>query len=151
MCLNCSYMYWSSFTTIAQFRVMESPYFTFRVCVFVSRSVVSDSLWPHGLQLPRLLCPQNFPGNNTEWVSMPSSMGFSQPRDWTQVSHTAGRFFNIWITREALILHTIILIFLSCVSVFCTLSFFLFDYIISLRLIGCFLFCLWFTLLCKSF
>ena len=33
MCLNCSYMYWSSFTTIAQFRIMESPYFTFHVCV----------------------------------------------------------------------------------------------------------------------
>ena len=28
--------------------------------------------------------------------------GSSQPRDWTQVSHVAGRFFNIWATREAL-------------------------------------------------
>ena len=36
-----------------------------RVCVFVSRSVVSDSLQPHRLQLPRLLCPRNFPRNNT--------------------------------------------------------------------------------------
>ena len=33
---------------------------------------------------------------------MPSSRGSSQPRDWTQVSHTAGRFFTIWATREAM-------------------------------------------------
>ena len=36
-----------------------------------------------------------------EWVAMPSSRGSSQPRDWTQVSHIAGRFFTIWVTREA--------------------------------------------------
>ena len=36
-----------------------------------------------------------------EWVAMPSSRGTSRPRDWTQVSHTAGRFFTIWATREA--------------------------------------------------
>ena len=29
-----------------------------------------------------------------EWVAFPSSRGSSQPRDWTQVSHTAGRFFT---------------------------------------------------------
>ena len=38
-----------------------------------------------------------------EWVAMPSSRGSSQPRDQTQVSHTAGRFFfPVWATREAL-------------------------------------------------
>ena len=30
-----------------------------------SHSVVSDSLWPHGLQHARLLYPWNFPGKNT--------------------------------------------------------------------------------------
>ena len=36
------------------------------VCVCVClRSVVSYSLWPHGLQPARLLCPWNFPGKNT--------------------------------------------------------------------------------------
>ena len=34
------------------------------VCVCVSRSVVSDSLGPHGLQPTRLLCPWNSPGRN---------------------------------------------------------------------------------------
>ena len=36
------------------------------------------------------------------WVTMPSSRGSSQPRDWTQVSHIVGRFFTDWGTREAL-------------------------------------------------
>ena len=36
------------------------------VCVCVcARSVVSYSLWPHGLQPTRLLCPWNFTGKNT--------------------------------------------------------------------------------------
>ena len=34
------------------------------VCVCVSCSVVSDSLWPHGLELTRLLCPWDIPVKN---------------------------------------------------------------------------------------
>ena len=37
-----------------------------------------------------------------EWVAFPFSMGSSQPRDWTQVSRVAGRFFTSWATRKAL-------------------------------------------------
>ena len=33
-------------------------------CAVFSRSVVSDSLWPHGLQPARLLCPWDSPGKN---------------------------------------------------------------------------------------
>ena len=36
-----------------------------------------------------------------EWVAIPSSRESSQPRDPTQVSHIAGRFFTIWAIREA--------------------------------------------------
>ena len=36
-----------------------------------------------------------------ERVAMPTSRESSQLRDWTQVSHIAGRFFTIWVTREA--------------------------------------------------
>ena len=32
---------------------------------------------------------------------MPFSRGSSQPRDGTQVSHTAGRLCTIWATKEA--------------------------------------------------
>ena len=36
-----------------------------------------------------------------EWVAVPFSRGFSQPRDWTRVSHIAGRLFTMWATRQA--------------------------------------------------
>ena len=35
------------------------------------------------------------------WAAMPSSGGSSQPRNQTQVSHAAGRFFTVWATRDA--------------------------------------------------
>ena len=34
-------------------------------------------------------------------VAFPFSRGSSQPREWTQVSCIAGRFFTSWGTREA--------------------------------------------------
>ena len=36
-----------------------------------------------------------------EWVAISFSRGSSRPRDRTQVSHIAGRGFNLWATREA--------------------------------------------------
>ena len=36
-----------------------------------------------------------------EWVAFPFTRGSSQPRDWTQVSYIAGRFFTGWATGEA--------------------------------------------------
>ena len=61
-----------------------------------SLSVVSNSLWPmdctvHGILQARIL----------EWVVVPFSRGSFQPRDWTQVSLIAGRFFTNWAIREA--------------------------------------------------
>ena len=61
-----------------------------------SCSVVSDSLQPmdrvHGILQARIL----------EWVAFPFSTGFSQPKDRTQVSCIADRFFTSWATREYL-------------------------------------------------
>ena len=45
----------------------------------------------HGILQARIL----------EQIAVPFSRGSSQPREWTWVSHTAGRFFTIWATREA--------------------------------------------------
>ena len=45
----------------------------------------------HGILQARIL----------EWVAIPFSRGSSWPRDWSLVSHVAGRFFTIWTTREA--------------------------------------------------
>ena len=35
-----------------------------------------------------------------EWVAISFSRGSMRPRSWTQLSSTAGRFYNIWATRE---------------------------------------------------
>ena len=67
-----------------------------------SRSVMSNSVTPWnnnnnasflalGILQTRIL----------EWVAIPFSRESSQARDWTQVSHIAGRFFTSWATREA--------------------------------------------------
>ena len=45
----------------------------------------------HGILQARIL----------KWVVFPFSKGSSQPRDWTQVSHIAGKFFTCWATRQA--------------------------------------------------
>ena len=45
----------------------------------------------HGILQARIL----------EWVTFSFSRGSSQPRDRTQVSHIAGRFFTSWATWEA--------------------------------------------------
>ena len=45
----------------------------------------------HGLLQARIL----------EWTAIPFSRESSWPRDWIQVSCVAGRFFAVWITREA--------------------------------------------------
>ena len=60
-----------------------------------SCSVVSGSLRPHGLY-----SPWNSPGQNTGVGSLSFSRGPSQPRDWTQFSRIAGRFFTRWATRK---------------------------------------------------
>ena len=45
----------------------------------------------HGILQARIL----------KWVAISFSRGSSWPRDRTQVSHIAGRHFNLWATREA--------------------------------------------------
>ena len=42
-----------------------------------------------------------FQAITVQWVATSSSMGSFQPRNQTQISGTAGRFFTVWATREA--------------------------------------------------
>ena len=65
-----------------------------------SHSVVSDSMWPHGLEPTRLVHPWNFQARVLEWVAISFSRGSSWPRDRTQVSHIAGRHFTLWTTWQ---------------------------------------------------
>ena len=55
------------------------------------------SLQHHGLQPAMLFCPWGL--SKQWWSGLPSSRESSQPRDWTQVSRTAGRLFTDWVTR----------------------------------------------------
>ena len=54
----------------------------------------------HGISQARVL----------EWVAIPFSRISSWPRDRTQVSHIADRFFTIWVTREAPYMHKLSLL-----------------------------------------
>ena len=48
-----------------------------------------------------------------EWVAFPFSRGSSQPRDQTQVSHTAGRFLTNWAIRKVQIIYNLFKIFIE--------------------------------------
>ena len=61
------------------------------------KSVMSDSLGPHGLYTAHGILQARI----LEWVAFPFSRASSQPRDWTQVSYIVGGFFTSWATGEA--------------------------------------------------
>ena len=61
----------------------EIPQLPFQLLFFIQEAV-------HGILQARIL----------EWVAFPFSRGSSQPKDKTQVSRIAGRFFTSWATRE---------------------------------------------------
>ena len=75
------------------------------------KSLSCVSLQSHGLLPTKLLCQWDFSKSIErvlqyfprvlEWVAISFSRGSSWPRDWTWVSHIAGRCFTLWATREA--------------------------------------------------
>ena len=90
-----------------------------RVCVCVcmwvlSHSVVSDSLWPHGLQPARLLCPWDTPGKNIEvscrfllqgifptqdswvWVSMQADVSLQADSLLSELLRNFWKFIGMW-------------------------------------------------------
>ena len=67
------------------------------LCVCVSCSVVSYSLWSHSLQLVRLLCPWNSLGENTGAGSHSLLQGIFPTQGSNQVSHIAGRHMHIYL------------------------------------------------------
>ena len=67
----------------------------------ISCSIMSNSLQSHGLySRAGSFVLEILQARILEW--RPFSRRSSQPRDRTQASRIAGRFFTIWITREAL-------------------------------------------------
>ena len=67
-----------------------------------SCSVVSHSLWSHGLYSP---CTS--PGQNTGVGSFSLHQEIFQPRNGIQVSLIAGRFFTCWATMTSLVYHKV--------------------------------------------
>ena len=61
--------------------------------LFDPTGYISPGSSVHGISQTRIL----------EWVATSFSRGSSRPRDWTQVSCIAGRFFIHWATWKALI------------------------------------------------
>ena len=68
-----------------------------------NRSVVSNSLRPHGLQPTRLLCPWDFLGMSTGVGCHFLLQGIFPAQGSNQVSRIVGRRFTVWVTREALL------------------------------------------------
>ena len=69
-------------------------------CLSLSRVQLSVTSWTVAHQAP--LSMRILQARILEWVAIPFSRGSSWPKDWTEVSCIAGRFFTIWATREAL-------------------------------------------------
>ena len=61
-----------------------------------------DSLQPMGCSPPGSSLHEIFQARILEWIAISFSRGSSQPRDWTRVSCTAGRFFTDWATGKLL-------------------------------------------------
>ena len=58
---------------------------------------------PMDCSLPGSSVRGNFQARVLEWVAISFSGGSSWPRDWTHVSHIAGRCFTVWATGKDLI------------------------------------------------
>ena len=82
---------WSTLAHIYSESESESEFVQFcpTLCYPMDCSLSGSSV--HGIFQARLL----------EWIVISLSRGSSQPRNWTQVSHTAGRLFTVWATRQA--------------------------------------------------
>ena len=78
-------IHWSIFVVV----VLVS-YLCLTLCNSMDCSLLDSSV--HEILQSRIL----------EWITIPFSRGYSQPWDWTWVSHIAVRFFTVWPFREYL-------------------------------------------------
>ena len=111
----------------------------------LSCSAISDSLWSHGLQLTRFLCPGDFPGKNTRGVATSSSRGSSWLRDRIQVSCIScigSQILYHWTTWKTLyVLDSNCLLYRYLLNMY----FYIFSHSA-----GCLFIFLWFPLLRKN-
>ena len=70
------------------------------LCAALSCSVVSDSVWPHGLLPTRLLCPWGL-SRQQYWSALPWPLPGDLPNPGIEPrSHSASRFSTVWATRK---------------------------------------------------
>ena len=93
---------WSDLAAAAVTRLFSFMDFVFLV-LKVNLSVMSDSLWPYGLQLSKLSVYRILQARTLKWVTISFSRGSSQPRDRIWVSCIVSRFFAFWVTRKTLV------------------------------------------------
>ena len=99
----CVYLHFSPFTVTHfikhdfGFPRFELVMLSFWQCVYVlSGSVVSNSLWPYGLQPIRSLCPWNFPGKNADpRIELTSLVSPALQTDSLLLSHRGRAFLTI--------------------------------------------------------
>ena len=90
------------------------------ICVCVRCSVVSNSLWPMDCSPPGSSVHGIPQATILEWVALPFSRAAFRPRDQTQVSCIAGRFFTVWATRAAHIFLSVIYSFMVVLGLHCS-------------------------------
>ena len=83
------------FTSLVKFIL---SYFT--VFVSVNHSIMSDSLWFHGLWHKGSSVHGLLQARILEWVALSFSKGSFWPRNWIYVSHITSRFFTVWASKE---------------------------------------------------
>ena len=101
-------------TCIHNFDVIQSSFTALKICVLPFQSLhcihaeslqscltLGDSM---DLSQPDSSAHGILQARTLERVAIFFSRESSRPRDQSQVSHTAGRFFTLWATREALLI-----------------------------------------------
>ena len=69
-------------------------------CCLLAKSCLT--LWPHGIQATRFLCPWEFQAKTLQWVAISFSRGSFLLRDWTWISCIGRQILYCWATREYL-------------------------------------------------
>ena len=103
-------MTFSYFHLILNNESFNAIYSSLKITLVVVVSLLSRvcRVWllqPHGLWPTRLLCPRILQVRILEWVATSFSRGSFWPRNQTQVSWIAGRFFTNWTMKITLSLY----------------------------------------------
>ena len=101
LCSRVSDTMWDTHTLSAYWHIPERHSYRRGMCVCLVTQLCPTLCHPMDYSPPDSSVGGILQARVLEWVVIPFSRGSSQPRDQTQVSHIAGRFFTVWAIREA--------------------------------------------------